>query len=380
MAHVPGTDGFAPTPTAEDVSSTVAPSVPGVQMPVTVLAPNGTAPTVNTANAASEGSSGHEINFVTDNRENGILSENSEYYTTNSSGGLVYVDKSANTTTILNPKTGEASVYNADTEMVTVYTDDPSTSGYSLHVDSTYGVNFTPEGKIVNGNGEGFEVNSGTMQNFYSTNGLDLDAVSESYSNSNPYSNVDPSSLLRGPNASATAGTSVYVINSDGVITDEVGESPSDFAKYFEMADVFGASYVLDNCSTYAEFYDAVENYDVFGILDDRFSSSIDAMTSETGTIGTAWADFEQDFDTILNEFDDLFSVGGLNISAALSPLKESYSAAKTEVDAFLTSVAEEYSSVSARKAEILRQRALQEAAENGNTSAANDAMWLRNS
>ena len=130
-------------------NSTTAPvESPVVEMPVTVFSPLETPPLVNATNVNNIDTA--ENNFIIDNYANGILSENSEYQTTNSSGGLVYFDPVANTTTILNPSTAEISVYNKNNEMLTVYTTDPKTSGYSLHIDNSDGVSYTEEGLISN--------------------------------------------------------------------------------------------------------------------------------------------------------------------------------------------------------------------------------------
>lgn len=331
---------------------------PGVQMPITVFAPADNAPTVNTGNV------GNEINFISDNSEN-FLSDDSEYYTTNSSGGLVYHDANARTTTILNPGTGEISVYDADTQMVTVYTDDENTTGYSMHVNSSFdsGVGFSTEGTISNGKGSSFPVNSGTLQNFYTTNGVDLDAITEDYSNS--FTMMNPTTSLRGPGdtfATAASALPVHEINSSGEIVG--GDSPSDFKQYFDMCGYVGP-YDIDNYDTYTQFYEADQKLDIFGTLSDNFSDEIDALISETGEIGTAWGDLNTDFNNILSEFDDLFSVGGLDVSVGLAPLKESYATAKEAVDSFLEAVATEYSRVSDEKKRILEERAALEKAKN---------------
>ena len=342
----------------EDGSATTPTTSPVIEMPITVFSPSGTTPLVNSTNASNIDTA--ENNFIADNFSNGILSENSEYQNTNSSGGLVYYDAAARTTTILNPDTAEISVYNANTNRLTIYTDNPETSGYSLYIDPESGVGFSTEGTVSNGNGASFPVNSSTLQNFYPTAGINLDAVVADY-NSNPF-RLEPNTILHNSNDgfSYVDYRPVYQVNSSGDITG--GESPSDFKYYFEKAGFVGP-YDINNYETYTDFYEANKNLDIFGTLSNQFSDSIETLIDKNGEIGIAWADLDTTYNQILSEFDDLFNVGVLDISAALSPLKESYSKAKVEIEEFLSKVASEYSRVSAEKARILEERAREEAA-----------------
>lgn len=341
-------------------NSTTAPvESPVVEMPVTVFSPLETPPLVNATNVNNIDTA--ENNFISDNYANGILSENSEYQTTNSSGGLVFVDSVANTTTILNPDTAEISVYNNNTEMLTVYTTDPKTSGYSLHIDNSDGVAYSQEGTIYNDSGASFPVSSGTLQQFYGVNGVNRRALMDDYRNSS-YTSVPSMTLpsLGNSLSNVSDARPVVQVNSNSEIVN--GESPSDFKYYFDQVGYIGP-YDIDNYDTYEEFYELDKKYDVFGTISDNFDKSIEQLLDVNGEIGSAWADIDTDYKKILSEFDDLFNVGGLDISAALSPLKECYSSAKGDIDAFLSEVSAEYSSVSAKKRAILAARAAAAAA-----------------
>lgn len=258
--------------------------------------------------------------------------------------------------TVVNCDTQEVIVQDYNEEghkIVTVYTTDPETTGYS--VDTTeLGMGLKSDGTLADPTlGIGVDLDPSQLRNAYQSGGnyfLEQGDVSSTAGVVDNFGNV-----------TTVSGSFLKYSSDDSIVESQIFNDT--FSNYATSA---GISYNSEDFKTFTDYYEFEQQYDVYENMTANFNNSI-TQTFENNDI--TWGNIDTSFNNIMDLYKDAFYVGNLNISNVAEPIKDALKEAKTKIDTYLEEVSTEYARIAGEKEKILAELAALEAQSSGGGS-----------
>ena len=264
-----------------------------------------------------------------------------------------------NTYHYVNSETGKQTFVNLDNNeimiaeevdgqtIVTIYTADEETSGFSINATSL-GLKVNPDGTL-----------SGTGENDDFTLTLSPDEIRDLY-NETKSSDYSGDTFYSGSVGVEDIGAFDYT----GSSKNDVETHPDAYRNSFNDLLIRNGAQGLASVDSYDDYLEHIEVFEDESI---RFDNTIKTMIDNNDG---EWAAIDTALNGVLDQYKDLFNVGGKNISSLVGHVKEALSSAQSQITSYLEAISTEYSNVSSRK-EIELQR-LAELARKQTGSSAN--------
>lgn len=220
--------------------------------------------------------------------------------------------------------------------ILTIYTTDSETTGYSVNA-TALGLTVNERGELVDENGQYIvTLSPNEIRDLYN------ETTSPSYNGGSFYS---------GSYGLDDIGTFDYT----GSSKNDVETHPDAYRNSFNDLLIRNGAQGLAGVDSYEDYLDAAEKYDIFETESVRFDNTINTMIDNNDG---EWKAIDTALNGVLDQYKDLFNVGGKNISDLVGPVKEALSSAQSQITSYLEAISTEYSAVSSRKEAELRRLA----------------------
>ena len=260
--------------------------------------------------------------------ENYSVETNTYHYVNSETGRQTFVNLENNEIMVAEEVNGQT--------IVTIYTTDEETSGYSINATSL-GLKVNPDGTLSDENGDfTVSLSAGEIRDLYN------ETTSPSYNGGTFYS---------GAYGLDDIGTFDYTGSSE----NNVEYHPDFYRSPFNALLIRNGYQSLITVDSYTDYLEVAEKYDIFETESVRFDNTINTMIDNNDG---EWKAIDTALNGVLDQYKDLFNVGGKNISDLVGPVKEALSSAQSQITSYLEEISKEYSAVSSRKEAELRRLA----------------------
>lgn len=260
--------------------------------------------------------------------ENYSVETNTYHYVNSETGRQTFVNLENNEIMVAEEVNGQT--------IVTIYTTDEETSGYSINATSL-GLKVNPDGTLSDENGDfTVSLSAGEIRDLYN------ETTSPSYNGGTFYS---------GAYGLDDIGTFDYTGSSE----NNVEYHPDFYRSPFNALLIRNGYQSLITVDSYTDYLEVAEKYDIFETESVRFDNTINTMIDNNDG---EWKAIDTALNGVLDQYKDLFNVGGKNISDLVGPVKEALSSAQSQITSYLEAISTEYSAVSSRKEAELRRLA----------------------